>query len=131
MNSSDIKFYHSGGGSNCDPMLDLGGARSSCELTEGEATLFNNLSPKKSRWGGIDYRCFYVKNTHADETLRNAKFYVDWERKSGSFIDVGVKRVVEVQKVEISGTKPPNEGDSFTLHLDDYDDDWTIYYHVN
>ena len=130
MNSSDIKFYHSGGGSNCNPLNDLGGACSTCELVDGINTLFSDLSPKASRSGGIDYRCFYVKNTHPNESLRNAKFYVDWERKSGSFVDVGVKRINEVQTIHVQGLTPPNENNFFTLHLDGYTN-WTIPYSAN
>jgi hypothetical protein len=130
MNSSDIKFYHSGGGSNCDPLLDLGGSISTCELTEGLDMLFNEVTEKQSRAGRIDYRCFYVKNTHPDDTLRNAKFYIDWEHKSGSFVDVGVRLRNEIQKVVITGLIAPDEDDYMTLDIPGYDD-FTVDYHSN
>lgn len=126
MNQNDIKFYYSGSGTAVNPELSLGGPRASQEVVE----LFDTVSAKKSRAGLIDYRCFYIKNTHADETLRNAKFYVDWERKSGSLVDVGVKHTKEVQAVEIMGSQPPNENDSMTLNLPTYGD-FTVDYHVN
>ena len=142
MIASDIKFYHSGGSSNFDPLLDLGGGISNFELSGGLDTLFNSLSPMQSVAGRIDvidhwydeeqpdYRCFYIKNTHGSETLRNAKFYIDWEKKSGSFIDVGVKLVNEVQLINISGTTPPNENDFATFYLSTYSN-FTVDYHVN
>lgn len=126
MNQSDIKFYYSGSGTSLNPELSLGGARSSQEVVE----LFDDLTGKESRAGLIDYRCFYIKNTHVSDTLRNAKFYVDWERKSGSFIDVGIKHKNEKQVVGINGTQPPNENDFMILNLATYGD-FTVPYHVN
>jgi hypothetical protein len=130
MAPDDIKFYHSGGGSNCDPDNDLGGAISTCELHGGLNTLLDDHTPKQSRKGVIDYRCFYIKNTNGTETLRNTKVYIDSEKPSGSFIDLGVNIKNEVQIVNVAGNKPPNEGDSMNITVPGYGS-FTVYYHVN
>lgn len=142
MNPTDIKYLHSGGSGNSDPLKDLGGQPSSAEIGSNE---LNDLTPKQSRAGRIDiysppdnfpgpeqpdYRCFYVKNTHSSDFLRNAVFYVDWERESGCWVDVGVVVRDEIQSVEIMGGQPPNEGDDMTLNLPTYGD-FTVPYHVN
>ncbi len=127
MIASDIKFYHSGGGGNCSSSADLGGARSTCELTG----LFGDLTAKQSRIGKTDYRCFYIKNTHSTETLRNSIVYIASERKSGSYIDLGVPVQTEVQKIQISGTKPPNENDYMDITLPGYVTNMRVIYHPN
>jgi hypothetical protein len=128
---NDIKFYHSGGGGNCDPDFDLGGSRSTCELAEGLNTLFDTLGSVESRTGKVDYRCFYVKNTHSTETLRDAVIYIASERKSGSFIDLGIPVSKEVQKIIISGTTPPNENDYIDISLSGYISNMRVVYNDN
>ncbi len=131
MISTDIKYYHSGGGANCDIAADLGGAISTCQLS-GPAlnNLFNDVSPSTSRIGQIDYRCLYIKNTSSSETLRDANLYVSSERKSGSLIALGITVREEIHRLLITGTKPPNEGDSMTLLVPGYSN-FTVPYHVN
>jgi|GEM_PF-3717437 len=130
MTPNDIVFTHSGGLANCDPDLDLGGTNSGCALDlTALNNLFDDLTPKESREGLIDYRCFYINNTHPTDTLRNAVLYIDSEKKGGSFIDIGIPAINEIQKLEIQGTKPPNEGEVMTLSFAEFGD-VTIPYHV-
>lgn len=76
--SSDIKYYLSGGSSNSDPNAALGGAISSTEITDATvANLFDNVTSAESSAGDTEYRCFYVKNTHATLTLQSAKVYIN------------------------------------------------------
>lgn len=130
MNNSDIKFYHSGGGFNCNPQLDLGGTISSCLVADGLNGLFDDIGSVQSRNGLIDYRCFYIKNTHADESLRNAIMYIDSERSGGSFIDLGVTVRDEIQTITVTGPYPPNEGETMTLEVPNYGQ-FTVKYHIN
>lgn len=130
MNYSDIKFYYSNGDTtppNCNAALSLGGERSTCELTD----LFGDLTSTQSRRGLVDYRCFYVKNTHLTETLREAKLYIDFEKKSGSFIDLGIARQDEVQKIQFTGLQPPAEGDYILIDIPGYVTGLQVDYHVN
>ncbi len=76
--SSDIKYYLSGGSSNSDPNAALGGAISSTQITDATvANLFDNVSSAETTAGDTEYRCLYVKNTHATLTLQSAKVYIN------------------------------------------------------
>jgi hypothetical protein len=70
--ATDIKFYLSGGASNADPLLALGGAISS---TQAGTNIFANVSSSDAASGRTYYRCVYVKNTHATLTLESAKVW--------------------------------------------------------
>lgn len=122
----DVKFFYSGAGTGLNPELSLGGAISLQEVFE----VFDDITAKNSRAGLIDYRCLYVKNTSSSLSWRNVKFYIDWECKSGSSVDVGVVRRTEIQTVEVLGPTPPNENDYMTLHVPTYGD-FTVPYHIN
>ena len=75
--SSDIKFYLSGGAANSDPNAALGGAISTTQIVDATvANLYDNVSSAESSAGDTEYRCFYVKNTHATLTLQSAKVYI-------------------------------------------------------
>lgn len=64
--STDLKLYLSGGASNADPLLSLGGARSSTQVTL--STLFDTVTGAQSTAGVTEYRCVYVRN-EAAQTL--------------------------------------------------------------
>jgi len=73
--SSDIKFYLTGAGSDggvqADPDASLGAYRSSTEITSAEVNnLFDNISSAEASAGDTDYRCICVKNNSL-ETLFN------------------------------------------------------------
>ena len=71
--ASDIKFYLSGGASNADPLLSLGGAISS---TQAGSNIFANVSSGDAASGKTYYRCIYVKNTTGGGlTLESAKVW--------------------------------------------------------
>lgn len=125
-NSGNVKFFYSGAGTGINPNLSLGGAISSQEAFQ----IFDDLTAKQSRAGLVDYRCLYVKNTHSSLSWRNVKFYVDWERKSGSLVDVGVVLRTEIQTVGVKGPTPPNENDFMTLYVPTYGQ-FTVPYHIN
>lgn len=74
--STDIEFRLSGGGSNTDPNAALGGAKSSTEIGTGLHNLFDIVSSAESAAGDTEYRCFYVHNAHATLTLENAVIYI-------------------------------------------------------
>lgn len=74
--STDIEFRLSGGGSNTDPNAALGGAKSSTEIGTGLHNLFDIVGSAESAAGDTEYRCFYVHNAHATLTLENAVIYI-------------------------------------------------------
>lgn len=78
--SSDIKYKLSGGAANADPLLSLGGAISSVDAA---ATVFDDVSSAEASAGDIEYRCVYVKNTHATLTYQGAKIWIQTQTPSG------------------------------------------------
>lgn len=81
--STDIKFFLSGGSANGNPDASIGGAISATEFVDNTLNnLFSKIIGDESAAGHIEYRCLYVKNTHATLTLEIPKFYLD--AKAGS-----------------------------------------------
>jgi hypothetical protein len=71
--SSDIKYRLSGGASNSDPLLSLGGAKSS---VDAPLNLFDDVSSAEALAGDVEYRCFYIHNNHGTLTLQNAFVWI-------------------------------------------------------
>ena len=71
--STDIVFRLSGGASNSDPLLSLGGAKSSVAAA---ATIFDSVDGAESAAGDVEYRCIYVRNIHGSLTLTSAFAWV-------------------------------------------------------
>lgn len=87
--SSDIKFYLSGGGANADPAASLGGAKSSEEINP--ATLFDDVGSAEAAAGDIEYRCIYVENTNGSDTLLDAVAWISSNTPSGdTSLDIGL-----------------------------------------
>ncbi len=71
--STDIVFRLSGGASNSDPLLSLGGAKSSVAAA---AAIFDGVDGAESAAGDVEFRCIYVRNSHGSLTLTNAVAWV-------------------------------------------------------
>lgn len=72
--SGDIDFFLSGGSGNTDPDASHGGAISSTQATSN--SLFDDVSASEALAGDTEYRCIYVKNSHATLTLLAAKIFI-------------------------------------------------------
>jgi hypothetical protein len=66
---ADIRFYYTGGATNSDPALSIGGAASSVEIVGG-APLFDDVTGYESLTGNVAYRCFAVKNIGTQSWLQ-------------------------------------------------------------
>ncbi len=77
--SSDIKYKLSGGAANADPLLSLGGAISS---VDAGASIFDDVASAEAAAGDTEYRCIYVKNTHATLTYQGAKIWIQTQTPS-------------------------------------------------
>lgn len=76
--ASDIKFFLSGGASNADPDDSRGGVISSFELVNGTLeNLFDIVSLAEASAGHEDYRCFYVKNVNATDTIYDIRAWIE------------------------------------------------------
>ena len=71
--SGDIVYRLSGGASNSDPSLSIGGVKSS--VSTG-SNLFDALTSAEAAAGDIEYRCFYVHNAHATLTMLSARSFI-------------------------------------------------------
>lgn len=79
--ATDLKHYHSGGSANTDPMLSIGGAKSSVEST---SALFDDVSSAEAAAGDIEYRLVYMQNGHGTLTAQSAKVFISTQTPSPS-----------------------------------------------
>lgn len=81
--ASDIKFYLSGGTSNTDVNASIGGAISTTEVVDNSLhNLFDKTLGTESTAGDTEYRCIYIKNTHASLELELAKVWISTNTSS-------------------------------------------------
>ena len=78
--STDIKYRLSGGASNSDPSLSLGGVKSSTAASN----YFDDVSSAEASAGDTEYRCVYVHNNHGSLTLIGAKVWIQANTPSGN-----------------------------------------------
>lgn len=78
--STDIKYKLSGGASNSDPNLSLGGTKSSADVPSG---IFDDVSSAEASAGSVEYRCIYVHNNHGTLSLLGAKLWIQTNTPSG------------------------------------------------
>jgi len=75
--SSDVKIRYSGGATNAIADASLGGVMSSVGITPGaDANLFDNVSAGEATAGEVTYRCCYVFNSNAADTLNTASVWL-------------------------------------------------------
>lgn len=90
--STDLIRRLSGGGTNTDPNLSLGGAISSTAMANASLhNLFDQVSSAETSAGDVEYRCIYVLNNHATLTLQNAVAWVSTNTPdANTTIDIGI-----------------------------------------
>ena len=65
--SSDLKAFLSGGASNADPRISVGGAKSSVEVSATALNnLFDDVTGTEAGTGITRYRVIYIQNTSGD-----------------------------------------------------------------
>lgn len=75
--ASDVKYFLSGGASNAVVNDSLGGVISSTEIVNNTLNnLFDNVTGGEATSGDVEYRCLYVKNTHATDDLDTVKVWL-------------------------------------------------------
>lgn len=115
--ASDIKYRYSGGASNSDPLLSIGGAKSSVDVGAG---LFDDVSSSEAAAGDVEYRCIYVHNAHATLPLTNARIWIQTQTPSA---DTSVALALGNAAVNATETAVANEntapsGPSFSTPTD-------------
>lgn len=71
--ATEIQFRLSGGAANADPLLSLGGAKSS---VAAGTNIFDDVTAAQSSAGATEYRCIYVHNANASLTLLGAVVWI-------------------------------------------------------
>lgn len=90
--ASDIHKRLSGGASNTDPALSIGGIKSSTSIVDASLhNLFDIVSSAEASSGDIEYRCLYVHNAHASLTALTTKVWIQTNTPStGSTVEIGL-----------------------------------------
>jgi hypothetical protein len=90
--ASDLKIFLSGGASNSNPNNSIGGIISSSEVsTTVMNNLFDNVSDAEAVAGDVEYRCIYLSNENATDTLNAAAVFIQSNTPSGdSAIAIGL-----------------------------------------
>ena len=79
--TTDIVYRLSGGAANADPLLSIGGAKSS---TASGATIFDDVSSAEAAAGDTEYRLIYVHNAHATLSYQAAAIWIQTQTPSAS-----------------------------------------------
>lgn len=104
MTADKIGFFLSGGSSNADPSLSLGGGPSTYIVTSLANGLFEDASVATALSGLVDYRCIYVFNESKDSTLYGASVHIESSDSGDSFLTLGALRRDESQVFSVGGT---------------------------
>lgn len=83
---SDMKFLLSGGASNTDKDLSLGGIVSSTEVIFSPSlnNLFDKVTAAEAAAGDIEYRCVYLQNDHATDDIDTVTVWINSNTPSTS-----------------------------------------------
>lgn len=89
--ATDIEFRLSGGAANALGDASLGGVMSSSVVSASVNALFDYVTGDESAAGDVEYRCIYVRNSHASLTLYGSKIWIDTNTPSVSTAaDIGL-----------------------------------------
>lgn len=89
---SDIVYRLSGGASNSNVNNSIGGVMSSTAWAGGTLhDLFDVISGDENAASTVDYRCVYVRNSHATLTWGpNIKVWITAQTAGGATLDIGL-----------------------------------------
>jgi len=104
ISSTNIEFLLSGGSNNSDPSKSTGGPPSSFPVLGSINNLFSDITSEEATSGKVDYRCFYIKNSGSSGTLYDAQVSVSAQNLGGSYVEIGVAKATDVQRVDVTGT---------------------------
>lgn len=98
--NGDITITYSGGGTNNNPDLSLGGDPSVYPIFSKR--LFDDISEQETLLGIVDYRCFYLHNENGVDTLFNPELSVLYTAPGSVTVQLGFNFVNERQVVTIT-----------------------------
>jgi hypothetical protein len=108
--ANDIFVSLSGGTSNINPNLSLGGEPSIFPILRSSLNnLFDDVKSDVSQEGIEDYRCIYIFND-GDTTIWNVKLFISFENTNGAIVQIGIYELNEYQRLIITGASPSTTG---------------------
>lgn len=117
----DLIITYSGGGTNIDPDSSLGGNPSVQPIFSNK--LFDDVSEEEALSGVTDYRCFYLHNENALDTLYDVEVSVLYTVAGDVTVELGFDFVNERQNLTVTNATLVTGG-AFTLG---YQDLYTSY----
>lgn len=117
---NDFKFYYSGGQSNFNGYLSLGGPMSTHEMVK--KNLFTDIDYQESVNGRIDYRCIYLVNNSDTEYLGNSSIQIEPLNSNLSSVSIGANYSNDKQILSIGDFLyfVTYENDFLVTHLNEY-----------
>lgn len=89
--STDFVLRLSGGAANSSGNASLGGAKSANTASSSVDALFDAVSAAESAAGRIEYRCVYLHNANAVDTMTAAKVWISANTPlAGTTLAIGV-----------------------------------------
>jgi len=99
--AANISVVLSGGVTNINQNLSLGGAPSSYPITDGLNNLYDDISPEEAEDGHEDYRCIYFFNDGANSVYEILVWIYD-DYEEGAVMEIGTQSNDEIQRITIS-----------------------------
>ena len=105
---TDTKIYLSGGAGNTNAASSLGGVRSNTEYTAPLVQLFDRVAALEAQAGDTEYRCVYIRNTHATLTWEDLRVFIQSQTSS---VDTSVEIGHDPAGINGTATTIASEGD--------------------
>lgn len=123
LSDTDITFTFSGGGTNSNPDLSLGGDPSVQPIIGKR--LFNDVSEAQTKSGLVDYRCLYLHNDSAVDSLFAAQILVAYTVPGDVTVQLGFDFENERQNITVTNATLLSGG-SMTLTYSDVSNQYDI-----
>ncbi len=114
--AADIEYRLSGGAANADGNLSLGGAISSSVQSASLNAFFDRVNSAEAAAGDVEYRCIYLRNSHATLTLYAATVWLSANTPSAdTSISIGLgTAAIGAQEQTVANESTSPAGVSFS-----------------
>lgn len=117
---ADFSLRLSGGASQTDPALALGGAKSSEVVSSSINGLFPAVSAAQALAGRVDYRCVYLHNANATDLMTALRNWIEENSPNAdTTLDIGVgTAAINATEQTIANTTTAPTGVTFSAPAD-------------
>jgi hypothetical protein len=89
--AADFSRRLSGGASNSNGNLSIGGVKSSEVMSSSTDDMFDAVTAAQAAAGLTEYRCIYLHNANATDTMTSARFWIDANTPlAGTTLEIGI-----------------------------------------